>query len=61
MKPDKLLTQDIAIRLGDKKRLKTELQRMAKNNGITLNQLVIYIFEWFLEARKNEVFSIKLK
>ena len=52
---------DICIRLGDKKYIKKELEKIAKKNGITLQQLVIYIMEWFLEEKKKKTFQIKLK
>jgi len=53
---------DFYIRLPeDKKRIKTELVKIAKENHITLTQLVAYIFEWFLEERKEKTFTIKLK
>ena len=58
---DKSLIIDISVRLDDKKHLKTKLKRIAKNNHLNLNQLMIYIIEWFLEAQKDEIFSIKLK
>jgi len=38
-----------------------ELEKIAKKNGIALQQLVIYIMEWFLEERKKKAFQIKLK
>lgn len=52
---------DIAFRLGDKKHYKTQLKRIAKTNGMTMQQLMIHIVEWFLEEKKKKTFTIKLK
>jgi len=53
---------DFYIRLPeDKKIIKTELVKIAKENHISLTQLVGYIFEWFLEERKERPFTIELK
>lgn len=52
---------DMQIRLGEKKYLKKELKKIAKRNRLTLQQLYIYIIEWFLEEMKERVFTIKLK
>ena len=52
---------DIAFRLGDKKHYKTKLKKIAKTNGMTMQQLMIHIVEWFLEEKKKRDFVIKLK
>jgi hypothetical protein len=52
---------DIQIRLGEKKYLKKDLKKIAKRNGLTLQQLYIYIIEWFLEEMEEKTFTIKLK
>ena len=55
-------TFDISLRLPDnKKYLKKELVRIAKKNNLTLNNLMIYVLEWFLEEREKMEFTIKLK
>ena len=55
-------TFDLSIRLPkDKKHLKQELVKIAERNHITLNQLVIYIVQWFLDEREDRTFTIKLK
>lgn len=57
-----MTTHDIYIRLGEKKHIKTELQRIARKNRITVTKLVIDILEEFLQKRKaGENFHIKLK
>ena len=46
----------------EKKRgLKKELVKIAANNDINLNRLMIAIVEWFLEERKDREFTIKLR
>ena len=53
---------DIGLRLPDnKKYLKKELVKIAKKNNLTLNNLTVYVIEWFLEERKEKEFAIKLK
>jgi len=53
---------DFAIRLPEsKKYLRSNLVKIAEQNGLSLNHLVVYIFDWFLEERKNKKFSISLK
>lgn len=56
-------TFDLSIRLPtDKKHLKRELLKIAERNHITLNQIVIYVIEWFLEEKKQKrEFVIKIK
>ena len=55
-------TFDISLRLPDnKKYLKKELVRIAKKNNLTLNDLMVYVLEWFLEEREKREFTIKLK
>lgn len=55
-------TFDLSIRLPtDKKYMKQELVKIAERNHITLNQLVTYIVQWFLDERKARTFTIKLK
>ncbi len=55
-------TFDISLRLPDnKKYLKKELVRIAKKNNLTLNNLMVYVIEWFLEQREKREFTIKLK
>lgn len=55
-------TFDLSIRLPKgKKILKAQLLTIAERNHITLNQLVTYIVEWFLDERKARTFTIKLK
>lgn len=56
-------TFDLSIRLPkDKKYLKQELVKIAERNHITLNQLVVYIVEWFLDEKKQKrQFVIKIK
>ena len=55
-------TFDISLRLPDnKKYLKKELVRIAKKNNLTLNNLMVYVLEWFLEEREKREFTIKLK
>ena len=53
---------DLYIRLpDDKKQLKLKLAKIAAKNDITLNKLMIYIVEWFLEERKDREFTFKLR
>ena len=54
---------DLSIRLPtDKKHLKQKLLKIAESNHITMNQLVIYVIEWFLEEKKQKrQFVIKIK
>jgi len=53
---------DLYIRLPDDKiQLKSKLAKIAAKNDITLNKLMIYIVEWFLEERKDREFTIKLR
>ena len=55
-------TFDISLRLPDnKKYLKKELVRIAKKNNLTLNNLMVYLIEWFLEEREKRELTIKLK
>jgi len=60
--PKKKLGPDISIRLGKKVGLKPKLDAIAERNGISANDLIIYIIEWFLESRTNgQVFTVKIK
>ncbi len=53
---------DLYIRLPeDKKGIKKELVKIAAENDIPLNRLMIAIVQWFLEERKDKEFTIKLK
>jgi len=53
---------DLYIRLPeDKKGIKKELEKIAANNDIPLNRLMIAIVQWFLEERKDREFTIKLR
>lgn len=53
---------DISLRLPEERKfLKKELVKIAKKNNLTLNNLTIYVIEWFLEEKKQKTFSIKLK
>lgn len=53
---------DISLRLPEERKfLKKELVKIAKKNNLTLNNLMIYVIEWFLEEKKQKTFSIKLK
>ena len=53
---------DLYIRLpDDKKGIKKDLVKIAAKNDITLNRLMIFITEDFLEQRKDKEFMIKLK
>ena len=53
---------DFYIRLPeDKKNIKTEFVKIAKENHISMTQLICHIFEWFLKERKERTFVIKLK
>ena len=53
---------DLYIRLPeDKKGIKKELEKIAANNDIPLNWLMIAIVQWFLEERKDREFTIKLR
>ncbi|NIO48998.1 MAG: hypothetical protein GTN73_06135 [Candidatus Aminicenantes bacterium] len=53
---------ELYIRLpGEKKGIKRELGKIAAKNDITLNRLIIFIIDWFLEQRKDKEFVIKLK
>jgi len=53
---------DLYIRLPeDKKPIKKELEKIAAENNMPLNQLMIVIVEWFLEERKEREFTIKLR
>jgi len=55
-------THDIVIRLGEKKHIKDELEKIARKNRITLTKLVITILEDFLEQRKTgKNFHLKLE
>jgi hypothetical protein len=55
-------TFDISLRLPeDKKYLKKELVKVEKKNHLTLTNLMIYVIEWFLEERKDQEFTIKLR
>lgn len=60
--PKKKLGPDIGIRLGRKIALKPKLEVIALRNGISLNDLVIFVFEWYLAERGHgREFSIKIK
>lgn len=60
--PKKKLGPDVGIRLGRKITLKPKLEAIAVRNGLTLNDLVIYIFEWYLAERGHgREFSVKIK
>jgi hypothetical protein len=60
--PKKKLGPDIGIRLGKKIALKPKLEAIAERNGLTLNDLLIYIFEWYLSERKSgRKFSLEIK
>jgi len=54
---------DFAIRLPEsKKYLRSNFVKIAEQNGLSLNQLVIYVFDWFLEERKGKKkFSVSIK
>ena len=53
---------DITIRLpASKKHLKQDLLKIAQKNGWTLTQLMIFVIEWFIEARKEKNLSVKIK
>ena len=53
---------DLYIRLPEGKQgIKKELVKIATKNDITLNRLMIFIAEDFLEKRKDKQFVIKLK
>jgi len=53
---------DLYIRLPeDKKGIKKELEKIAANNDIPLNRLMIAIVQWFLEERKDREFTFKLR
>ncbi len=53
---------DLYIRLPEQKKgIKKELVRIAAENNMPLNQLMIVIVEWFLEERKEREFTIKLR
>ena len=52
---------DLCVRLGEKKYIKTQLLKYAKKNGLTLQTMIIYALEWFLEERKDREFTIKLR
>ncbi len=60
--PKKKLGPDIGIRLGRKTSLKPKLEAIAFRNGISLNDLIIYICEWYLAERGHgRDFSITIK
>jgi len=53
---------DLYIRLPeDKKPIKKELEKIAAENNMPLNQLMIVIVEWFLKEKKVREFTIKLR
>lgn len=53
---------DISIRLpANKKHLKEELLKISAENNISYTQLMVYVIEWFLDARKKKKFTIALK
>ena len=55
-------TQDLSIRLGNKKALKGKLQKIAGKNQISVNQLLIFIIEcWLAQHEGGKVFTRKLK
>ena len=59
---EKTRPADLYIRLPEnKKYIKTELVSIAKKNNMTYGALITYALEWFLEEKKQETFSIKLK
>ena len=60
--PKKKLGPDIGIRLGKKIALKPKLEAIAERNGLTMNDLVIFVFEWYLAERGHgREFSVKIK
>jgi len=62
MEKQKQASFDFAIRLPEsKKYLRSKLETIAEQNGLSLNHLVVYVFDWFLEERKKKKFSIILK
>lgn len=48
--PHRKPNQDLSVRLGNKKALKSKLQKIAGKNQISLNRLLISIIEEWLEA-----------
>jgi len=60
--PKKKLGPDIGIRLGKKIALKPKLEAIAERNGLTMNDLLVYIIGWYLDERGHgREFSIKIK
>lgn len=60
--PKKKLGPDLSIRLGRKFPIKAKLEAIAERNGISANDLMIYIFEWYLAERGHgREFSVKIK
>ena len=58
----KLNPADLYIRLPEQKKgIKKELVRIAAENNMPLNRLMIAIVQWFLEERKDREFTIKLR
>jgi len=55
-------SHDLAVRLGNKKALKDKLRKIAGKNNISLNQLLIFLIEWFISSyEKGEKFKTDLK
>ena len=53
---------DLYVRLPDnKKYIKTELLKIAKENNMTLGAVVGLGLEWFVEEKKKREFTIKIK
>lgn len=46
-------THDLSIRLGNKKALKSKLQKIAEKNQISLNRLLIQVIEEWLVLYQN--------
>lgn len=60
--PKKHLGPDVGIRFGRKIVMKIKLEAIAYRNGVSLNDLILFILEWYLAERKtSRIFSVKIK
>ena len=54
---------DLCVRLGGRNEIKKRLQQIARNNGLSVNKLMVCIFEWFLSlyGRPNKKMDFIIK